>query len=130
RILNAAEDDSRLLAESYRAREDATLEHKRVEVRTSEDRLGQRELTLEQRAANLAQREQLLVHREDETLAAREEAERLREQARADLERLAGVDVKAAKESLLAEVEDEARRDAMRLVRDLEVRAREEADRR
>lgn len=130
RILNAAEKDSHSLAESYRDREDATLEHKRVEVRTSEERLSQREQTLEQRAANLAQREQLLVRREEEIASVREDADRLREQARSDLERLAGVDVKAAKETLLAEVENEARRDAMRLVRDLEVRAREEADRR
>jgi ribonucrease Y len=49
---------------------------------------------------------------------------------RAELERLAGIDAKAAKEQLLQEVEDEARRDAMLLVRDLEVKAREEADKR
>jgi ribonucrease Y len=36
----------------------------------------------------------------------------------------------AAKEELLAQVEDEARRDAMFLVRDLEIKAREEADKR
>lgn len=130
RILSRAEDESRALADTYREREDATLEHKRVEVKTSEERLTQRELTLEQRAANLAQREQLLVKREDELNQAREGVEALKAEARAELEQVAGVDVKAAKEALLSEVEDEARRDAMRLVRDLEVRAREEADRR
>jgi ribonuclease Y len=130
RILSKAEEESRALADSYREREDATLEHKRVEVRTSEDRLSQREQTLEQRAANLAQREQLLVRREEELDTVREDVEALRIEARSDLERIAGVDVTAAKEALLADVEDEARRDAMRLVRDLEVRAREEADRR
>lgn len=130
RILARAEDESRALADSYREREDATLEHKRVEVRTSEERISQREQTLEQRASNLAQREELLVRRESELDGAKDEVERLRQEARSDLERIAGVDVTAAKEALLADVEDEARRDAMRLVRDLEVRAREEADRR
>ncbi len=130
RILARAEDESRALADSYREREDATLEHKRVEVRTSEERISQREQTLEQRASNLAQREELLVRRESELDGAKDEVERLRKEARSDLERIAGVDVTAAKEALLADVEDEARRDAMRLVRDLEVRAREEADRR
>ena len=43
---------------------------------------------------------------------------------------MAGFDVKAAKEQLLRRVEDEGRRDAMVLLRDLEVKAREEADRR
>ncbi len=130
RILARAEEESRALADSYREREDATIEHKRVEVKATEDRISQRELTLEQRAANLAQREELLVRREGEIEQSRAEVDELRSEARADLERVAGVDVAAAKEVLLADVEDEARRDAMRLVRDLEVRAREEADRR
>ena len=56
--------------------------------------------------------------------------ERLKEEARFRLEQVAGIDVTAAKTEMLAQVEDEARRDAMILVRDLEIKAREEADRR
>ena len=47
-----------------------------------------------------------------------------------NLERLAGFDAQAAKEELLQKVEDEGRREAMVLMRDLEMKAREEADRR
>jgi ribonucrease Y len=61
---------------------------------------------------------------------ARRLAEQLREDARASLEKLAGVDARAAKAELLQRVEDEARREAMVLMRDLEMKAREEADRR
>ncbi len=128
--LARAEEEARAIANTYKEREDATLELRRVEARSSENRLVQREQTLEQRAANLAQREQLLIQREDAVSAAQAEIGRLHEDARANLERISGVDSKAAKEELLAGVEDEARRDAMRLVRDLEVRAREEADKR
>ena len=46
------------------------------------------------------------------------------------LELSAGFDSRAAKAELLQKVEDEARRDAMVLVRDVGLRAREEADRR
>lgn len=130
RVLARAEEEARALADSYKEREDATLELRRVEARSSEERLVQREQTLEQRAANLAQREQLLIQREDSLREAESEAERVKEEGRATLERLSSLDSRAAKEELLADVEDEARRDAMRLVRDLEVRAREEADRR
>ena len=130
RILQRAEDEARAKAEAYREREDATLEHRRLEVRSSEERLSNREETLEQRAANLAQREQMLIHREAEVTDSRKEADALREQARTELERMAGVDSKAAKSELLTQVEDEARRDAMILVRDMEVKAREEAERR
>jgi ribonucrease Y len=130
RILGRAEEEGRARAEAFREREEAKLEHRRLEFDNIETRLGQREETLEQRASNLASREQLLLDRERETGEARQETDTLREQARAELERLAGIDAKAAKEQLLQEVEDEARRDAMLLVRDLEVKAREEADRR
>lgn len=130
RILTRAEEEGRARAETYREREEAALEHRKVELETIEARLGQREETLEQRASNLASREQLLLDREREISAVRQETESFREEARQDLERIAGIDAKAAKEQLLQDVEDEARRDAMLLVRDLEVRAREEADKR
>jgi ribonuclease Y len=70
------------------------------------------------------------MERESETNTIRGELERLKEEARFELEQLAGIDVAAAKQEMLSQVEDEARREAMILVRDLEIKAREEADRR
>ena len=130
RLLARAEDEGRAKAETYREREDATLEHRRLEAKSSEERLNQREQTLEQRAGNLAQREQMLIHREQEASVLRADAEQLKEEARDELQRLAGFDATAAKEQLLDQVKDEARREAMILVRDMEIKAREEADRR
>jgi ribonuclease Y len=130
RILARAEEDARALADTYRDREDATLEHRRVEIDTKDATLEQREATLEQRAANLAQREELLIDSERAAKEAALEAARSQEDARVELEALAGFDSGAAKEELLQKVEDEARRDAMVLVRDVETRAREEASRR
>ncbi|MFO7293506.1 MAG: ribonuclease Y [Actinomycetes bacterium] len=130
RILARAEEEGRARAEAYRERESANLEQRRLEVGALESRLNQREATLEQRAANLANRERMLLQREEELAEARAAAEKMRESARADLERLAGLDSRAAKEELLAQVEEEARREAMILVRDLEIKAREEADKR
>ncbi|HSJ34589.1 MAG TPA: ribonuclease Y [Acidimicrobiia bacterium] len=130
RFLAKAEEEGRAKAEAYREREVANLEHRRLEVTNLENRMAQREETLEQRATNLATRERMLIDRETELTDARQAAEHLREQARADLERLAGIDARAAKDELLEQVEDEARRDAMILVRDLEIKAREEADKR
>jgi ribonuclease Y len=130
RILARAEEEARALAETYRDREDATLEHRRVESDSKDATLEQREATLEQRAANLAQREELLIDSERTAKDAAVEAARSQEDARLELEALAGFDSRAAKEELLEKVEDEARRDAMVLVRDVETRAREEASRR
>ncbi|HSQ36312.1 MAG TPA: ribonuclease Y [Acidimicrobiia bacterium] len=128
--LSRADEQARAKAQAFREREEAALEHRRLETGVHEQRLEQREATLEQRASNLAQRETLLLKRERETGDSRLEADRLREQARSELEQLAGFDAKAAKEQLLQRVEDEGRRDAMVLLRDLETKAREEADRR
>ena len=130
RILARAEDEGRARAEAYREREEAQLDHRRVEMAAAEERLIQREKTLEQRASNLAQREQLLLHREAGASELQAEAERLSEDARANLERIGALDAKAAKEELVNQIRDEARREAMLLVRDSEMRAREEADRR
>ncbi len=130
RTLSRAEEEARALAESYREREVESLEHRRLEVNSLEDRLEQRESTLEQRASNLAQREERILGKEEEVVGTQREAESMREEARSHLERLAGFDAQAAKAELLQKVEDEGRREAMVLMRDLEMKAREEADRR
>lgn len=130
RILARAEEDARALADTYRDREDATLEHRRVEIDAKSSTLEHRAETLEQRGANLAQREELVIDMERAAKEVAAEAARSQEEARLELEALAGFDSRAAKEELLQKVEDEARRDAMVLVRDIETRAREEALRR
>ncbi len=130
KILARAEDEARALAEAHREREEAQLDHRRVEAAALEERLAQREATLEQRAANLTQREEMLIDKERVVSEARAQVAGVEEEARGYLERVAGFDSRAAKEELLRKVEDEARREAMVLVRDLEIKAREEADRR
>ncbi len=130
RILARADEDARSLADTYRDREEATLEHRRVEMNSKNSTLEQRAATLEQRSANLAQREELVIGMERVAQEASAEAARSQEEARLELEALAGFDSRAAKEELLQKVEDEARRDAMVLVRDVESKAREEALRR
>lgn len=130
RILSKAEEEGRAKAEAYREREEANLAHRRLELSNLESRLGQREETLDQRASNLAHREKMLIDREEELNQIRADLERTREEARFRLERVAGIDVNTAKAEMLTQVEDEARREAMIVVRDLEIKAREEADRR
>jgi len=130
RILGRAEEEARALATTYRESEVAALDHRRIEATALEERLGQRESTLEQRASNLTQREEMLISKESDMGDERHTLATLQEEARGHLERVAGFDSRAAKEELLQKVEDEARREAMVLVRDLEIKAREEADRR
>lgn len=130
RIMVRAEEEARVLADTYRDRESETLEHRRVEVDSKSATLEQRAANLEQQAANLAQREENLINTETAAKDATAEAVRSQEEARIELEALAGFDSAAARSELLQKVEDESRREAMILVRDIESRAREEASRR
>ncbi len=129
-ILDRSEEEARALAETFRAREEASLEHRKLELANLEERMAQREVTLEQRAANLTQREELHLDKERELADKRAEVAALREDARMRLESIASFDSKSAKEELMRKIEDEARREAMVTVRDVEVKAREESERR
>ena len=130
RTLQQSESRALEKAVSYRESEEQSLESRRTDVGNAEERLVRREETLEQREANLVQRDQNVQAREVEVADLKEKADELIEEARHELEQVADYDSQAAKEVLLAKVEDEARHEAMVLVRELELKAREESDRR
>jgi ribonuclease Y len=118
--------------EIFRMRAEAENDVKRraAEVERKEERIAQRETSLDERTAALDRKERAAEAREQETAARREEIEALADRARAELERVAGMTAADARHALVEQIRDEAKRDAMVLVRDIEAQAREEADRR
>jgi ribonucrease Y len=118
--------------EVFRMRTEAEsdLKARRIEIDKKEDRISQREATLDQRAVSLDRREQTIETKEGELAKAREEINKIAERARGELERVAGMTSQDAKQSLIEQIEDEAKRDAMTIVRDIEAGAREEGDKR
>ena len=118
--------------EIFRMRADAEADLKRraVEVERKEDRLAQREASLDERLGAVDRKESSVQAKEEHVAALREELDRLEQRARAELERVAGMTAADARQTLVEQVKEEAKRDAMVLVRDIEARAREEADRR
>ncbi|HEY7874510.1 MAG TPA: ribonuclease Y [Actinomycetota bacterium] len=118
--------------EIFRMRNDAEsdLKRRREEIDKKEDRISQRESTLDSRALSLDRREQSIETKEGEITRAREEINRIGERARHELERVAGMTSGDAKQALIEQIEDEAKRDAMSIVRDIEAQAREEGDKR
>ena len=88
----------------------------------------QREERLDEQAGNLEKRERLLIEREVEAKRLRLEAQDVEDKAWADLTRLAGLERGEARKQIMEKVEHEARRDAMMLIRDIEIRSREEAE--
>jgi len=106
------------------------LLERRAEIARIEERSISKEEAVDVKLADLARRERSLEDRARELDHQRELLdERKREHVR-ELERLAGLSAAQARQILLKEVEDLARHDAARVVRQVEEEAKRDADRR
>jgi len=113
-----------------RADAEAEARSRFTEVQRREARLLGREEALEDKAGLIDRREASLHEREESAEALRRDLEAAAEEQRRRLEQIAAMTASEAKLLLIKQIEEEAKRDAMGLVRDLEQQAREEADRR
>jgi ribonuclease Y len=109
---------------------------RRQELNQLERRLLQKEEHLEkkgdlldERDAELVKKHKFLAQREEEVKGQAERYQQLLAEQNARLEQLAGMTAAQARESLLQSMEREIRVDAARMVKRLEIEARETADR-
>ncbi len=109
-------------------RSDVDKRESRAEQR--EEQLEKRDQGLDDRDAELGKAAERLEETAAELQAARERTEQDREEVDRALQRVAGMSAAEAKASLMRRLEEDAKRDAMALVRDLETKAREEAEQR
>ncbi|MDO8589132.1 MAG: ribonuclease Y [Armatimonadota bacterium] len=111
----------------------AQIEHenreKRAETQRLERRLAQKEETLDRRLDNLDRKEKAISEKEQEAVAIREEVESIAQQQREQLQRISGMTAEQAKETLLHIIERESEREAAKIIREYEERAKEEGDR-
>ena len=113
-----------------RSEVEADLRERHLELKTSEERVAQREEQLERRAAELERRDQQVFEREEQTAALAEQLKTAQAEQIAVLERISGLTGAQAKEMLLRQTEEDARHDMAKLVRSVEEEAKHEADRR
>ncbi|MDQ6606952.1 MAG: ribonuclease Y [Actinomycetota bacterium] len=85
---------------------------------------------LPERMAAMGQREEALAQREAELEGEREALSIHRQELTRELERVAGLSVARAKQLLLKDVEDQAKHDAARRIRQIEEETKREANRR
>jgi ribonuclease Y len=118
--------------EALRIRQEAENEAKRwrVELQKQEQRLQKRRESLDRRFDSLENRTRKLDQRERRLEEAERQLEKLRQKQIAELERLSGLTQEEAKNLLLDMVREEARQDMARVIREEEMAAREEAERR
>ncbi len=124
-ILEAKEEVYRLKTENERENKD-----RRNELQRAERRLQQREEAFDKKQDSLEQREQSLNKKLKAAEAKEASIDKLYEEQRAELERVAGMSAEEAKDIVLNEAERDARHDAALLIRDIETKAKAEADRR
>lgn len=124
-ILEAKEEIHRQRAEFEKECRD-----RRNELQRSERRVMQREELLDKKLDGLEAREQELEQREKNIAQMEEETRGLYQKQLEELERIANLSMEEAKQILLANVEREARHDAAMLIREIEAKAKEEAEKR
>jgi len=124
-VLEAKEEAYRIKNENEKE-----LRERRNELQRNERRLLQREETLDKKIDGVEQREQQLnqkIREAEETEAAIKE---LHNKQLKELETISGLSMDEAKEILLSNVERDARHEAAIMLREIEAKTKEEADKR
>jgi ribonuclease Y len=101
---------------------------RRAEVQRYEKRVLSKEETLDRKIEALEKKESKLSVREADLDKVRAEAEALHGRQLQELEKISGLTSEQAKEYLLKTVEDEVKHETAMLVKELESKAKEEAD--
>ena len=130
KMLEAKEEILKAKAENDRekAENEREMRERRNEVQRNERRLIQREETLDKKADNMEAREESLNKKQAEIQKLQDEAEALVRKQTTELERIAAMTQDEAKQIIIERVQKEAFHDAAAQVRDIEARAKEEAE--
>lgn len=116
--------------ESIRAKNDLDKEIKerRAEAQRYERRVQQKEENIDKKAEAIEKKEAAISAKEAELAKDKEEIAKLNEQRLHELERISGLTSEQAKEYLLRIVEDEVKHETAVMIKEMENRAKEEAD--
>ncbi len=107
---------------------DKETKERRAELQRYERRVLSKEENLDKKAENMEKREAAIASREETLNKKNAEVEALQEKGIQELERISGLTSEQAKEYLLRSVEEEVKHDTAKMIRELENKAKEEAD--
>jgi len=122
-ILEAKEEIIRLKSDL-----DKEIRDRRSEVTRLERRVSQREETLDKKLDNLEHREESLNQKYAEAEKLHAEAQSFHDQQQSELERISNMTMEEARQIIMNRIQKEAYHDAAVMVRDIESRAKEEAE--
>jgi ribonuclease Y len=125
KVLEAKEEVFKIRSEAERENRE-----RRGEIQRNERRIFQREEILDKKTDSLDKREGAIANREAEIDGAEAAVKALYEQQIRELEKISSLSMEEARNMLLANVERETRHEAALLIRDIESKTKEEADKR
>jgi ribonuclease Y len=125
KILEAKEEVFKIRSEAERENRE-----RRGEIQRNERRIFQREEILDKKTDSLDKREAALANRETEIEGVEQSVKALYDQQIHELEKISSLSMEDARNMLLANVERETRHEAAILIRDIESKTKEEADKR
>ncbi len=106
---------------------DREIKERRAEISRTERRVEQKESNLDKKLEAIERREASFSAKEEEIKKQKAEVARLSEQRVQELERISGLTSEQAKEFLLKTVEDDVKLDTAKLIKEMDIRAKEEA---
>ena len=101
---------------------------RRAEVQRYEKRILIKEETLDRKTETVEKRDANITRKEEDLSKQKQQVEELEQKRQQELERISGLTSEQAKEYLLKTVEDEVKHDTAIMIKTLESRAKEEAD--
>jgi len=104
------------------------VRERRAEIQRAEKRLIQKEESLDNKIENIEKKEASITNKEQKLIDKQNELEKCIERQTEELERISGHSVEEAKAILLANTEKDIRHEASILIKEIESRAKEEAD--
>ena len=107
---------------------DKEIKERRAEAQRFERRVQQKEENIDKKADAIEKKEASIIAREEKLSKQKAEIEKLNEQRVQELERISGLTSEQAKEYLLKIVEDEVKHETAVMIKEMESRAKEEAD--
>ena len=107
---------------------DKEIKDRRAEVQRYERRIQQKEENIDKKSDAIEKKEASIIAREEELAKQKKEIASLNEQRVRELERISGLTSEQAKEYLLKIVEDEVKHETAVMIKEMESRAKEEAD--
>ncbi|TZE82043.1 ribonuclease Y [Calorimonas adulescens] len=122
-LLEAKDEVHRLRVEL-----DKEIKDRRNELQRLERRLLQREELLDKKEESLNQRDESLNKKKNEIQKIEERITSLYNEKLAELERIAGMTAEQAKEQLLNEIQEDVKREAAAMIKEVENNAKEEAE--